>query len=103
MSKPSEMKASERREIVLRMIRREEPITEIARRLGVADSTLYRWRDEFLAAGEAALESPGNGKKSNGQQRRISELESEVSQRDQVIGELTIANRFLKKLSGRST
>ena len=98
MSKPSDLSTSERREIVLIMLRREEPITQLARRLGIADSTLYRWRDDFLAAGEAAL-AAGNGKKQDGQQRRIVELESEVSKRDQVIGELTIANRFLKKVS----
>jgi hypothetical protein len=32
----------------------------------------------------------------------IQQLERQVAQRDQVIGELTIANRILKKLSGGS-
>ena len=40
--------------------------------------------------------------KSSRQLRRIAELEKEVEGRDQVIGELTIANRILKKLSGES-
>ena len=55
--------------------------------------------DDFLAAGEAALEG---GKADNSHRQRISELEKQVGDRDQVIGELTIANRILKKLSGES-
>jgi hypothetical protein len=34
--------------------------------------------------------------------RRIAELEAQIEKRDQVIGEYTIANRILKKLSGQS-
>jgi transposase len=68
----------------------------------VAEPTLYRWRDEFLAAGEAALAN-GRGKKgADPRDRRIAELEQQIEKRDQVIGEYTIANRILKKLSGQS-
>ena len=73
----------------------------IARRYGVAEATLYRWRDDFLAAGEAALAgSTRDGISSR--DRQVAELESQIESRDQVIGELTIANRVLKKLSARS-
>jgi hypothetical protein len=57
---------------------------------------LYRWRDDFIAAGQSAL---GTGKGGDGHQRQIKELRQELEQRDQVIGELTIANRILKKTS----
>ena len=43
------------------MLRREEPITVLARRYGVSETTLRRWREDFLQAGEAAL-SYGPGK-----------------------------------------
>jgi len=77
------------------LLRREEPAAQIARRLGVSEATLYRWRDDFLAAGQAAL---GSGKGAGDrQQRQIKELRQELERRDQVIGELTIANRILKK------
>jgi transposase-like protein len=67
----------------------------VARRFGVSEQTLYRWRDEFLAGGEAALASgKGQGDPRDGQ---IQDLRKELGQRDQVIGELTIANRILKK------
>jgi transposase-like protein len=55
MGKRSEMPVSERRDAVLSFLRREEPGVVIARRLGVAEATLYRWRDDFVVAGEAAL------------------------------------------------
>ena len=102
MPKKSEVPVAQRREAVLALLRREEPATQLARRYGVSEPTLYRWRDDFLAAGEAALAN-GSGKKgADPRDRRIAELEAQIEKRDQVIGEYTIANRILKKLSGQS-
>jgi transposase-like protein len=102
MARQSNVELKDRREAVLSLLRREEAAAVIARRIGVSEPTLYRWRDEFLAAGEAAL-SNGNGKKgADPRDRRIAELEQQIEKRDQVIGEYTIANRILKKLSGQS-
>jgi transposase-like protein len=95
MGKRSDLTVSQRREVVLMLLRREEPAGRLARRFGVSEQTLYRWRDEFLAGGEAAL-SAGKGQH-DARQREIAELKKQLTQRDQVIGELTIANRILKK------
>ena len=77
------------------LLRREEPAAKLARRFGISEQTLYRWRDDFLAGGETAL---ANGKGGvDPRDREIRELKKEVEGRDQVIGELTIANRILKK------
>jgi len=95
MGKQVAVLVSERSEAVLRLLRREEPAAQIARRLGISEPTLYRWRDDFVAAGRAAL---GAGRGAGApQERQIKELRQELDQRDQVIGELTIANRILKK------
>ena len=99
MGKRSDLGVPQRREAVLALLRREEPVAKLARRYRVSEQTLHRWRDEFLTSGEAAL---SGGKNGDGPQRRIAELEKEIEGRDQVIGELTIANRILKKLSGES-
>jgi len=101
MPKHSELSASQRREAVLALLRREEPATQLARRWGVSEQTLYRWRDEFLAGGEAALGHGKNG--ADGRDRENRELREQLAERDQVIGELTVANRLLKKLSGQSS
>ena len=95
MGKRSGLTAAERREAVLVLLRREEPAAKVARRFGVSEQTLYRWRDEFLAGGEAALANGKGG--ADSRDREIRELHKEVERRDQVIGELTIANRILKK------
>lgn len=102
MPKQSKVEVKDRREAVLCLLRREESAAVIARRLGVSEPTLYRWRDEFLAAGEAALSGGGGKQGADPRDRRIAELEAQIEQRDQVIGEYTIANRILKKLSGQS-
>lgn len=102
MARHCNVDLKDRREAVLSLLRREEAAAVIARRIGVSEPTLYRWRDEFLAAGEAALAN-GSGKKgADLRDRRIAELEQQIEKRDQVIGEYTIANRILKKLSGQS-
>lgn len=98
MGKKSELKGSDRRDVVLMLLRREEPAAVLARRYGISEQTLYRWRDEFLAAGEAALMQSKSG--ADPRNRQIEELKRELAGRDQVIGELTIANRLLKKSSG---
>jgi len=95
MGKRSGLGVPERREAVLSLIRRDEPAAVIARRFGVSEQSLYRWRDDFLAGGEAALAAKTSGKKA--ETRRIKELARDLEERDRVIGELTIANRLLKK------
>ena len=100
MGAKSKLSVSERRKVVLLLIRREEPAVVLARRYGISENTLYRWRDDFMAGGEAAL---ANGKgKADPRDRRIAELKKELGERDKVIGELTIANRILKKTADES-
>lgn len=100
MGSRSKLSMSERREVVLSLLRREEAATVLARRYGISENTLYRWRDEFMTAGEAAL---ANGKgKADPRERQIAELKRQLGQRDKVIGELTIANRILKKTADES-
>ena len=95
MGKQSDLSIPQRREVVLMLLRREEPAAKLARRFGVSEQTLYRWRDEFIAGGEAALANGKGG--ADPRDREIRELKKDVEGRDQVIGELTIANRILKK------
>ena len=85
MGKRSDLSIPQRREVVLMLLRREEPAAKLARRFGVSEQTLYRWRDEFLAGGEAALANGRGG--ADPRDREIRELKKEVEGRDQVIGE----------------
>ena len=98
MGRKSEMTAEQRTQLVLRLLSKEEPAAQIARRAGISEQTLYRWRDEFLRGGAAALAGRGSG---DLPARELAKLQGQLAERDQVIGEITIANRILKKLSGQ--
>lgn len=100
MGKPSNLTNEQRAEAALSLIRREEPAAKIARRYGISEPTLYRYRDLFLESGKAGIAS-GAGK-ADSRDRKIEVLQKALEGRDQVIGELTIANRVFKKLSGES-
>jgi transposase len=95
MSKKSLLSAAERTALVLQLLAKEEPAAQIARRAGVSENTLYRWRDLFLEGGAARVAGNGTPQK---EAREIERLRRAVAKRDQVIGELTIANRLLGKV-----
>ena len=96
MGKRSKLPIADREEAVLRLLRKEEPVSALSRRYQVSEQTLYRWRDEFLEGGRERLGSRGQQRDDSA--RRIAKLEKELGRRAQVIGELTIANDILKKL-----
>ena len=100
MGKQTNLSIEQRTEAALSLIRREEPAAKIARRYGVSEPTLYRYRDLFLQGGKAGITSGCGG--ADPRERKIEGLEKALCERDQVIGELTIANRVFKKLSGES-
>jgi transposase len=97
MAKKSGLNGEQRAQLVLRLLSKEEPAAQLARRAGISEQTLYRWREEFITAGTQAL----NGRTAEGAQAKaFARQAGELAERDQVIGELTVANRLLKKLSG---
>ncbi len=100
MGKQTNLSIEQRTEAALSLVRREEPAAKIARRYGVSEPTLYRYRDLFLQGGKAGITSGSGG--ADPRDRKIENLGKALSERDQVIGELTIANRVFKKLSGES-
>jgi len=95
MGKKLTLDVDQRFEAVMALIRREEPAAKIARRYGESEQTLYRLREQFLENGKAGLaRKAGQGDSSR---REVEDLQKQLAERDQVIGELTIANRILKK------
>ena len=100
MPRKSMLTPEQRMQLVVRLLSKEEPAVQIARRAGISEQTLYRWRDEFLSAGKHALSGRGA---LNEQAKAVERLEGEIAERDRVIGELTIANRILKKFTGSSS
>lgn len=97
MGKRTRLSVNERLEAVMSLLRREESGAKIARRYGISEPTLYRYRDQFLSGGKTALSSAGG--KTDERDRKVERLSKDLAERDRVIGELTIANRILKKTS----
>jgi transposase-like protein len=91
MSRQSKFSTEDKLAIVMVTIKGEESTSSIARRHGVSETAIYRWREQFLEGARHGL--AGNSKK-NG---RAAQLEKDLAERDRVIGELTVANRILKK------
>ena len=90
--------SEEKIRIVLEGMRGEESIAVICRREGVNPNVYYRWSKDFLEAGKQRL---AGDIKREANSSEVSELCSENEQLKQLVAELSLKNRVLKKsLSG---
>ena len=80
--------------IVLEGLRGEETVAELCRREGISESVYYRWSKEFLEAGKQRL--VGNTKR-QATSDDVVELRRENEQFKQLVAELALKNRVLKK------
>ena len=94
MSKRIALTSEQRGELVLRLLRNEATASELAREASISEPTLYLWRDKFLRGGINSL----NASSSHDAEKR--RFVRELEKRDQVIGEMTVAMRVLKKNLG---
>jgi len=95
MPKPSRWTAEKRFEIVQEVLRQKEAVTQIARRHGVSDALIHRWRERFFEGGKAALAFEGGG----ASRSERDALAGQIEELQKVIGEQAVEIRFLKKLS----
>jgi transposase len=80
--------------IVLEGLRGEETVAELCRREGISESVYYRWSKEFLEAGKQRL--VGNTKR-QATSDEVVDLRRENEQLKQLVAELALKNRVLKK------
>lgn len=80
--------------IVLEGLRGEVTIAELCRREGINQSVYYRWSKEFLEAGKQRL--VGNTKR-EASSEDVAALRQENEQLKQLVAELALKNRVLKK------
>jgi transposase len=93
--------AEEKIRIVLEGLRGEDSIAELCRREGINPNLYYKWSKEFLEAGKARL--TGDTKR-QATSSEVTELRQENEQLKQVVAELLLKNRVLKKSAlGRET
>ena len=86
--------AEEKTRIVLEGLRGEDSIAELCRREGIAPNMYYKWSKEFLEAGKARL--TGDTKR-EATSSEVEGLRQENEQLKQVVAELLLKNRVLKK------
>jgi putative transposase len=73
---------------VLDELKQGIPLLELARKYGVTDWTVYRWKHKYGGMNESEL-------------RRLKQLEAENSRLKRIVAQLTIDNDILKDLNSK--
>jgi transposase len=86
--------AEEKIRIVLEGLRGEASIAELCRREGLNPNLYYKWSKEFLEAGKSRLTGDTQRQATSDE---VGDLRRENEQLKQVVAELLLKNRVLKK------
>lgn len=90
--------SEEKIRIILEGLKGEDSIAAICRREGIAPSLYYKWSKSFLEAGKRRLKGD-TIREANSDE--VTEIRKENEQLKQLVAELSLKNRVLKKsLSG---
>ena len=86
--------SEEKIRIILEGLRGEDSIANICRKEGIAPGIYYKWSKAFLEAGKRQLNGDTIREASSNE---VSDLRSENEQLKQLVAELSLKNRILKK------
>ena len=86
--------AEEKIRIVLEGLRGDDSLAELCRREGIAQGVYYKWSKEFMEAGKRRLAGDTVRAANN---EEVTELRREGRDLKEVVAELTLENRLLKK------
>jgi transposase len=86
--------SEEKIRIVLEGLRGEETIAELCRREGISPNLYYNWSKEFLEAGKRRLQ---RNTKRQATSTEVTDLRRENSQLKEMLAELALRIRVLKK------
>jgi transposase len=89
--------SEEKIRIVLEGLRGEESIAELCRRESISPNLYYIWSKEFLEAGKRRL---AGDTKREATSSEVMQLRDQNTQLKELVAELSLRNRLLKKLSG---
>ena len=92
MGRPSTIPPEKKTRIVLAILAGEMSIAEAARKEKVSEQSIGRWKAEFIEAGRTALVAGRSGPSS-----REEQLEAEVVELTQALGEAHVELRVWKK------
>jgi transposase len=86
--------SEEKIRIVLEGLKGEVSIVELCRREGIVSNLYYRWSKDFLEAGKKRLAGDTAREATSSE---VGDLRSENDQLKQLVAELSLKNRLLKK------
>ncbi len=86
--------SEEKIRIVLEGLKGEVSIAELCRREGIVSNLYYRWSKDFLEAGKKRLAGDTAREATSSE---VGDLRSENDQLKQLVAELSLKNRLLKK------
>ena len=86
--------AEEKIRIIFDVIRGEGSIAEICRREGIAPNLYYRWSKDFMEAGKRRLQGDTRREANSVE---VTSIRDENDQLKQLVAELSLRNRVLKK------
>jgi transposase len=86
--------AEEKIRIVIDGLRGEDSIAELCRREGINQNLYYRWSKEFMEAGKKRLAGDSAREATSDE---VKGLRREAAALKEVVAELTLENRLLKK------
>ena len=81
--------------IALEALRGEQSVSELCRREGIAANLYYRWSKDFLEAGKKQLAGDTVREATSDE---VKDLRSENRELKEVVAEITLKNRVLKKV-----
>jgi transposase len=93
MARPPQKSAEDKTRIVLAVLRGELTIAEAARREGTSQTSVAKWRDLFLAGGQASLAEGAR----HGPSGREQALAAEIEQLTAALGEAHMELRLWRK------
>ena len=86
--------AEEKIRIILDGLRGEESVAALCRREGIAEGLYYSWSKEFLEAGKKRLAGDTGRQATSGE---VKDLKREMRDMKELVDELSLENRLLKK------
>lgn len=93
MPRPPAHSVDTKLRIVLSVLRGEQSAAEAARRHGVSETSIGKWKDQFLEAGRSGLEA----KQRRGPTGREAQLEAHVDELTRALGEAHVELRLAKR------
>ena len=93
MARPPMFSAQQKQRIVLSVLRGECSVAEAGRRNKCSETSIAKWREQFVQGGVAALEASAT----RGPSAREAQLERELADVTSALGEAHVELRLLKR------